>query len=132
MRAIDLHKPFISSRSDANALRNSDFPTAILAREFLAHYYGERNHQDMDNQIIEPGNKAGQTIGAIQCHGRSKISRNQTAYSTFRISNRLLYPSVHGRLPSAGGLGWAYDDMLARNWWFRDMIIHVAGSRPQA
>ena len=38
--------------------------------EFLAHYHGERNHQGMDNRILEPGGEVGQLQGEILCHER--------------------------------------------------------------
>ena len=37
---------------------------------FLAHYHGERNHQGLDNQVIEPGEAAGQVAGTIECRER--------------------------------------------------------------
>ena len=39
-------------------------------REFLAHYHGERNHQGLDNRILEPGREVGQLQGEIRCHER--------------------------------------------------------------
>jgi len=38
--------------------------------EFLAHYHGERNHQGLANQIIQPGDEVGSTEGDVQCHER--------------------------------------------------------------
>jgi transposase InsO family protein len=40
------------------------------AREFLAHYHQERNHQGLDNQLLEPGKEVGQTIGQLECRER--------------------------------------------------------------
>ena len=37
------------------------------AREFAAHYHTERNHQGIDNRLIEPGDSAESTFGAIEC-----------------------------------------------------------------
>ena len=37
---------------------------------FLKHYHGERNHQGLDNQIIEPGDEVGQVVGNIECRER--------------------------------------------------------------
>jgi len=37
---------------------------------FLAHYHGERNHQGLDNQVIEPGEAANQVAGTIECRER--------------------------------------------------------------
>ena len=36
-------------------------------REFAAHYHTERNHQELDNNLIEPDGRAGSTFGAIEC-----------------------------------------------------------------
>jgi len=46
-----------------NSLRNA-------TREFLAHYHGERNHQGLDNRIIEPGEEVGRRTGEIECRER--------------------------------------------------------------
>ena len=37
---------------------------------FLEHYHAERNHQGLDNQIIEPGAEVGAVIGQIECRER--------------------------------------------------------------
>ena len=37
---------------------------------FLEHYHAERNHQGLDNQIIEPGDEVGQVVGNIECRER--------------------------------------------------------------
>jgi transposase InsO family protein len=39
-------------------------------QEFLTHYHAERNHQGLDNRLIEPGPKVGQTTGTIECRER--------------------------------------------------------------
>jgi len=36
-------------------------------REFAAHCHRERNHQGLDNRLIEPDARAGSTFGAIEC-----------------------------------------------------------------
>jgi hypothetical protein len=36
-------------------------------REYLAHYHAERNHQGLQNELIDPGVKVGYRVGAIQC-----------------------------------------------------------------
>ena len=36
-------------------------------REYAAHYHGERNHQGIDNRLIEPADHPRSTIGAIEC-----------------------------------------------------------------
>ncbi len=35
--------------------------------QFLEHYHGERNHQGLDNKIIEPGDEVGRKDGEINC-----------------------------------------------------------------
>ncbi len=37
---------------------------------FLEHYHAERNHQGLDNQLIEPGKEVGQVAGKIECRER--------------------------------------------------------------
>ena len=39
-------------------------------REYLAWYHTERNHQGLDNKIIEPGEHVGQVAGKIECRER--------------------------------------------------------------
>jgi transposase InsO family protein len=36
-------------------------------REFAAHYHTERNHQGIDNRLIEPDDRPGSTTRAIEC-----------------------------------------------------------------
>ena len=36
-------------------------------REYAAHYHGERNHQGIDNRLIEAGDRTESTVGAIEC-----------------------------------------------------------------
>ena len=38
--------------------------------EFLAHYHAERNHQGLDNRLIEPGAGVGLASGEVQCRER--------------------------------------------------------------
>ena len=42
--------------------------TAVVA--FLAHYHQERNHQGLDNRLIESGEKVGRTSGEVVCRER--------------------------------------------------------------
>jgi putative transposase len=45
------------------------FGEAMLRRsvlEFVRHYHGERNHQGLDNRLIEPATEVGQRAGDIQ------------------------------------------------------------------
>ena len=37
---------------------------------FVEHYHTERNHQGLDNQIIEPADEVGQVAGKIGCRKR--------------------------------------------------------------
>jgi transposase InsO family protein len=37
---------------------------------FLEHYHAERNHQGLDNQLIEPGDEVGQIVDNIECRER--------------------------------------------------------------
>jgi len=39
-------------------------------REYLVHYHGERNHQGLDNRLIEPTNGVGRAAGGIECRDR--------------------------------------------------------------
>ncbi len=38
--------------------------------EFMLHYHGERNHQGLDNTLIEPEDHVDQTDGQVQCRNR--------------------------------------------------------------
>jgi transposase InsO family protein len=42
--------------------------TAVVG--FLAHYHAERNHQGLDNRLIEPGEEVGSTAGEVACRER--------------------------------------------------------------
>jgi transposase InsO family protein len=37
---------------------------------YLDHYHEERNHQGLENQIIEPGDEVGRDEGEIRCRER--------------------------------------------------------------
>ena len=39
-------------------------------REYAAHYHLERNHQGIDNRLIEPDDRPGSTINPIECAQR--------------------------------------------------------------
>ncbi len=39
-------------------------------RQFLDHYHTERNHQGLENKIIDPGEEVGQVAGKIECRER--------------------------------------------------------------
>jgi transposase InsO family protein len=38
--------------------------------QFLEHYHRERNHQGLDNKLIDPGSDVGQTKGEVECRER--------------------------------------------------------------
>ena len=38
--------------------------------QFLKHYHTERNHQGLENKIIDPGKEVGQIAGKIECRER--------------------------------------------------------------
>ena len=42
----------------------------LALRAFVAHCHGERNHQGLENKIIEPGIKIGREDGEIHCRER--------------------------------------------------------------
>ena len=39
-------------------------------RQYLEHYHGERNHQGLDNELIDAGQEVGCVAGKIQCRER--------------------------------------------------------------
>ena len=49
------------------------FSEALLRRaihEFVEHYHRERNHQGIENQLIDPEDGVGQLVGRIRCRER--------------------------------------------------------------
>ncbi len=38
--------------------------------QFVVHYHGERNHQGLGNQLIQPGESVGKAEGEIRCYER--------------------------------------------------------------
>jgi len=38
--------------------------------DFLAHCHQERNHQGLNNQLIQPGNEVGCITGVVACRER--------------------------------------------------------------
>jgi putative transposase len=64
---------FMRSLKDECLGRMLFFGEASLRRattEFLAHYHGERNHQGLDNRLIEGDEKVGLATGQVQCRKR--------------------------------------------------------------
>jgi len=56
--------------------------------DFLAHYHQERNHQGLNNQLIQPGNEVGCITGDVACRERlggmlSYSYRQQSAGPTY-------------------------------------------------
>jgi len=39
-------------------------------QEYLAHYHAERNHQGLQNELINPVQEVGSRAGTIQCRER--------------------------------------------------------------
>lgn len=39
-------------------------------REYLSHYHRERNHQGLENKIIDPDEEVGQIAGKNECRER--------------------------------------------------------------
>ena len=39
-------------------------------KQFVADYHLERNHQGLENRIIDPGAEVGREIGEVQCRDR--------------------------------------------------------------
>ncbi len=37
---------------------------------YSEHYHGERNHQGLNNQVIEPGDDVGKFVGNVECRER--------------------------------------------------------------
>jgi hypothetical protein len=38
--------------------------------QYLEHYHAERNHQGLDNRLIDPGESVGQGDGNVRCSER--------------------------------------------------------------
>ena len=39
-------------------------------KEYVTHYHEERNHQGLENKIIDAGDEFGQELGKVQCRER--------------------------------------------------------------
>ena len=64
---------FIRSIKDESLSRLILFGEKMLSnavRQFLTHYHTERNHQSLDNKIIEPGDEVGRHEGDVQSRER--------------------------------------------------------------
>jgi transposase InsO family protein len=45
-------------------------PLQNAVADFLAHYHQERNHQGLNNQLLQPGNEVGRIAGDVACRER--------------------------------------------------------------
>jgi putative transposase len=45
-------------------------PLQAAAVSYLVHYHAERDHQGLDNRLIDPGQEVGLTAGEVQCRER--------------------------------------------------------------
>jgi hypothetical protein len=45
-------------------------PLQEAAVSFLAHYHAERNHQGLDNRLIDPDEEVGRIAGEVECRER--------------------------------------------------------------
>lgn len=48
--------------------REDSLRRAVTA--YVEHYHRERNHQGLQNQVLEPGSEIGTSVGSIQCRER--------------------------------------------------------------
>ena len=86
--------------------------------DFLVHYHQERNHQGLNNQLIQPGEEVGRTAGDVACRERlGGMLRHY--YRLFRFRNKRYYSeflttpseaSTNRRWPRKMGL------LMARIW----------------
>ena len=42
----------------------------LAVNTYLLHYHSERNHQGLENKLIDPAEEGGQTEGEVECHER--------------------------------------------------------------
>ena len=42
----------------------------LFFRFFFEHYHHERNHQGLENKLIEPGDEVGRPAGEVKCRER--------------------------------------------------------------
>jgi hypothetical protein len=64
---------FMRSLKDGGLYRLIFFgerPLRAAVVAFLAHYHVERNHQALDNRLIDPGEEVGRTAGEVVCRER--------------------------------------------------------------
>ena len=64
---------FMRSRKEESLDRMILFGETSLrnaVQEYLLHHHGERNHQGLDNRLIEPGEDVGRRSGEIACRER--------------------------------------------------------------
>jgi len=71
---------FMRSLKEECLRRMIFFGEASLRRAVFAyteHYHTERNHQDLGNEIIAPGDEVGQEIGEVRCRERVGYCRRR-------------------------------------------------------
>ena len=64
---------FMRSIKDESLSRLIFFGESSLrnaVRQFLEHYHAERNHQGLENRLIDPGEDVGRAGGEVQCRER--------------------------------------------------------------
>jgi hypothetical protein len=62
-------------------------------REYAAHYHGERNHQGIDNRLIEPGGREASASGSIECV--------QRLGGMLRFYRRAAAQPIHATIPNS-------------------------------
>ena len=56
-----------NSRMILRVVSNSAFRGYLLSNAYLVHYHGARNHQGLDNKLINPSEELRQTGSEIEC-----------------------------------------------------------------
>jgi len=76
MESSDRTGPFLMDSVHAHTLRferplapsfENGAGVRKATREYAAHYHRERNHQGLDNRLVEPDERVNSTCGAIEC-----------------------------------------------------------------
>lgn len=106
--------------------------------EFVSHYHTERNHQSLDNSIIEPGEEVGLSVGAIHRNDRlGGVLRYTTAPPDHLISTLFCSQADAGPRPHSvlalillcSALPAAPIPMRHRQPRFSDSSAHKAAER---
>ena len=75
-------------------------------RQFLTHYHTERNHQSLDNKIIQPGDEVGRHEGDVQ--SRERLG-GMLRYYYREAAQQSTGPGVlrlDGHICAAGRINW--------------------------